>query len=86
MMVRCRNFDQKVQQLLGESFDYDVLKTNPDFADIEMPLFEPYADDHDGEHPSIPDIDDANPDTYNAYIGTEVELSIGDRVMASKVK
>ena len=43
MTVRRRSFDQKVQQLLGESFNYDVLKTDPDFADIEMPTFEPYA-------------------------------------------
>ena len=86
MMARCHNFDQKVQQLMGESFDYDVLKTNPDFADIEMPTFEPYADDHDGEHPSVPDIDHVDLDTYDQYIGAEVELLIGDRVMAGKVK
>ena len=86
MMARRRDFDQKVQQLLGESFDFDVLKTNPDFADIETPSFEPYADDHDGEHPSVPDIDDADPDMYDAYICAEVELLIGDRVMAGKVK
>ena len=80
------NFDQKVQQLLSNSFDLDVLKTDPDFVDLEMPLFEPYADDHDGEHLFVPDIDDASPDTYDTYIGTEVELWIGDRVMAGKVR
>jgi hypothetical protein len=71
MATRRRNFDQKVQQLLGESFDFDVLKTDPDFADIETPSFEPYADDHDGEYPPVPDIDDADPDTYDAYIGAD---------------
>ena len=72
---------------MGESFNFNVLKTDPDFADIETPLFEPYADDHDGEHPSVPHIDNANPgDTYDTYIGAEVELLIGDRVMAGKVK
>ena len=85
MTAQHHDFDQKVQQLLGESFDFDVLKTDPDFADIETPSFEPYADDHDGEHPSVPDIDDADPDTYDVHIGAEVELSIGDRVMAGKV-
>ena len=86
MMVRCHIFDQKVQQLMGESFDYDVLKTNPDFADIEMHTFEPYADDHDGAHLSVPDIDHVHPDTYDQYIGAEVELLIRDMVMAGKVK
>ena len=68
------------------SFDYDVLKTDPDFVDIETPTFEPYANGHDGEHLSVPDIDHVDPDTYDQYIGAEVELLIGDRVMAGKVK
>ena len=71
---------------MGESFDFDVLKTDPDFVDIEMPLFEPYANDHEGDHPPVPDIDDADPDTYDTYIGAEVELLIGDRVMSGKVR
>ena len=71
---------------MGEAFNYDALKTNPDFADIEMPSFEPYANNHDGEHLSVHDIDHVDPDTYDQYISTEVELPIGDRVMASKVK
>jgi hypothetical protein len=86
MATRRRNFDQKVQQLLGDSFDYDVMKSDPDFADLEMPSFESYADDHDGEHSQVPDIDDVDPDTYDAYVGAEVGLSIGDKVMAGKVK
>ena len=68
------------------SFDFDVLKTDPDFTDLETPLFKPYADDHGGEHPSVPNIDDADPDRYDTYIGAEVELLIGDRVIAGKVK
>ena len=58
----------------------------PNFADLETPSFESYADDHDGEHSQVPDIDDVDPDTYDAYVGTEVGLLIGDKVMASKVK
>ena len=71
---------------MGDSFGFDVLKTNPDFMDLEMPSFKPYADDHDREHSYVPNIDDADPDTYDTYIGAEVELSIGDRVMAGKVR
>jgi hypothetical protein len=51
-----------------------------------MPSFEPYANEHEGEHSFVPDIDEADPDTYDTYIGTEVELSIGDSVMTGKVK
>jgi hypothetical protein len=86
MVTRRRNFDQKVQQLLGDSFDLDVLKSDPDFTDLETPSFEPYADEHEGEHSFVPDIDEADPDTYDTYIGAEVELSIGDSVMTGKVK
>ena len=52
-------------------------------------MFEPYANEHEGEHsfvPNIDDIDKADPDTYDTYIGAEVELSIGDLVMTGKVK
>ena len=48
--------------------------------------YEPYADDHDGEYPSVPDIDHVDPNTYDQYIGAEVKLPIGDMVMAGKVK
>ena len=51
-----------------------------------MPSFEPYANDYEGEHPPVPNLDDADPDTYDTYISTEVELSIGDRVMSGKVR
>ena len=62
------------------------MKSDPDFPDLEMPSFEPYADDHDGEHSQVPDINDVDPDTCDVYVGTEVGLSIGDKVMAGKVK
>ena len=64
----------------------DVLKSDPDFADLETPLFELYANEHEGEHSFVPNIDEADPDTYDTYIGAEVELLIGDSVMTSKVK
>ena len=43
-------------------------------------------DDDDGTQDHIPDIDDADPDTYDQYVDAEVELSQGDRVMTAKVK
>ena len=75
-----------MQQLLGDSFNYDVMKSNPHFANLDMPLFEPYADDHNGEHSQVPDIDNVDPKTYDVYVGTKVGLLIGDKVMTGKVK
>jgi hypothetical protein len=34
----------------------------------------------------IPDIDGADPDTHDRYVGAEVELLIGDWIMSGKVK
>jgi ribosomal protein L31E len=85
MTSRCHVFDQKIEKLMGGSFDFEDFKSDPDLADIETPSFEPYADDNEGEHTHVPDIDNADPDTYDYYIGAEVELSIGDKVMAGKV-
>ena len=62
-----RNFNQKVQQLLGDSLDFDVLMSDPDFADLETPSFEPYANEHEGEHSFVPNIDEADPDTCDTY-------------------
>ena len=33
----------------------------------------------------VPDIDDADPDTHDCYVGAEVELLIGDQVMSGIV-
>ena len=50
------------------------------------PSFELYKDDDDGTQDHVPDIDDADPDMYDQYVGAEVELLQGDRVMTGKVK
>jgi hypothetical protein len=53
--------------------------------DLNTPMYKAYEDDGDGTQAHIPDIDDANPDTIDCYIGAEVELSIGDKTMSGKV-
>ena len=62
------------------------MASDPDMVDANTPSFELYEDDDDGTQDHIPDIDDADPDTYDQYVGAEVELSQGDRVMTGKVK
>jgi hypothetical protein len=55
-------------------------------SDIETPTYESYEDDDDGAYTPVLDTDDADPDTHNRYVGAEVNLSIGDKVMSGKVQ
>ena len=56
------------------------LKNYLELVDIEMPLYEPqYEDDQEGLQTFVPDINDADPDTHDCYIGVEVELLFLDR-------
>ena len=69
-----QEYDEKVHKALGDSFNIEDFENNPELADIETPMYDKYEDD-DGDHqPAIPDIDDANPDTHDRYVGSEVEL------------
>jgi len=79
-------FDAKVNEKLGEGFKYQDFKDDPDLSDIDTPTFDMYEDDDDGTNEPILDIDDADPDTLDRYVGAEVELSIGDTVMSGKVR
>ena len=62
------------------------MASDPNMVDANTPLLKLYKDDDDGPQDRIPDIDDADPDTYDQYVGAEVELSQWDRVMTGKVK
>ena len=73
-----QEYDQKIQQLLGDSMLYKDLKNDPELADIETPSFEPYDDDQEGTRTYVPNIDDTDPDTHDHYVRAEVELLIGD--------
>jgi hypothetical protein len=53
---------------------------------MDTPTYDMYEDDDEGAYSQVPDIDDVSPDTYNCYVGTEVELSIRDKVMSGKIK
>lgn len=72
-------------QLLRDPMKYEDLKNDPELADIETPLYEPYTDDQEGAHMFVPDIDNADPDTHDCYVRAEIELLIGDQIMSGIV-
>jgi hypothetical protein len=78
-------FDVKVHEALGNAFRVEDFKGNPDLSDIEMPTHESYDDENNGAYIPVSDIDNTDPDTHNCYIGAEVNLWIGDKVMSGKV-
>ncbi len=53
---------------------------------MDTPTYDMYEDDDEGVYPQVPDIHDVSPDTYDCYVGAEVELLIGDKVMSGNVK
>jgi hypothetical protein len=48
-------------------------------------MYEAYQDDDNSNYTPVSDIDEADPNTFDHYMGTKVELSIGDQVMTGKV-
>jgi hypothetical protein len=81
-----KDFDVKVHEALGDAFRVKDFKDDPDLSDIEMPTYESYEDDDDGAYDPVSDIEDTDPNTHDHYVGTEVNLSIGDKVMSGKVQ
>ncbi len=79
-------FNTKVHAALGDAFQIEDFKDDPDLSDIKKPMYESYKDDNDGAYIPVSDIDDADPNTHDCYIGAEVNLSIGDKVMSGKVR
>ena len=79
-------FDSNVRSFLGAAITLKEMASDPNMVDANTPLFELYEDDNHGTQDHIPDIDDADPDMYDQYVGAEVELLQGDRVMTGKVK
>ncbi|KAI2504635.1 Reverse transcriptase (RNA-dependent DNA polymerase) [Fragilaria crotonensis] len=82
-------FTEKVNTALGDSFKYDDFTNDPELEDLQTPTYERYADDDDGDAPRIPDTEDeveVDVDTYDQYIGAEVLLPIGDKMLSAKVR
>ena len=51
----------------------------------ETPDLESYNDADDGKTPLVQDIDRADADTHNQYVGFQVELPIGYKIQTGKV-
>jgi hypothetical protein len=79
-------FNKKVLIKLGPKLIKSEMASDPDLVDAITPEYELYVDDVDGEALPIPDIDDADPDTYDQYVGAEVQLSHGNNVVTGVVK
>jgi hypothetical protein len=72
---------------LGEGFKYENFPSNPELETFDMPNYNRYDDDVDGESPEIPDEQpDDNVDTYDQYVGAEVSLPIDGKMMNAKVR
>jgi hypothetical protein len=80
-------FTASVEKLLGDSFMYEDFLNDPELEDLETPSLEPYEDDEGNALSTTPDDDgEADPDTYDQYVGAEVVLPIGDTMMNAKVR
>jgi hypothetical protein len=72
--------------VLGRAYNLANFKDNVDMLNMDTPTYNMYKDDDKETYSQVLDIDDVSPDTYDCYVGNEVELSIGDKVMSGKVK
>ena len=86
-----QDFDLQINEILGHNdtptsgllINEKTQSTQQD--DIETPQYEPYEDDHQQQGTSIPDADDATPDSYDPYIGAEVLLPHGQQLVTGRV-
>jgi hypothetical protein len=65
-------FDASVEKLLGNSFKYEDFSNDPELESLGTPMFEPYEDDEGRPVRTQEDDDEADPDTYDQYVGAEV--------------
>jgi hypothetical protein len=77
-------FDVKVNEALADTFRVEDFKDDPDLSDIKTPTYESYKDDDDGAYITVLDIDDADPNTHDCYVGTEVNLLIKEKSCQEK--
>ena len=54
--------------------------------EVVTPEYELYEDDMEGNHQSIPDVDDVTPEELDNYVGAEVNLPFGGMMRADRVK
>jgi Reverse transcriptase (RNA-dependent DNA polymerase) len=82
-----KEFTEQINSVLGDGFKYEDFATDPELENFDTPTFESYSDDDDGDALPAPDADDeGDADTHDQYVGAEVSLPIGDKVMSGKVR
>ena len=84
---RREEFTERVNVLLGDGFKYEDFINDPDLESFDTPaIHERYPADDD-EFPPTKDADDGvDVDTYDQYVGAEVTLPIGDRIVNARVR
>jgi hypothetical protein len=75
-------FTETLNAALGEPLTEADLSSDPDYGTPEL---DSYKDETDGKVPFVPDIDGADADTYDQYVGAYVELPTGDKMQSGKV-
>jgi hypothetical protein len=61
--------------LAKQAYNPDDFKADPDMSYMDTPTYDMYKDNDERANSQVLDIDDVSPDTYDHYVGTEVELS-----------
>ncbi|KAI2497691.1 Reverse transcriptase (RNA-dependent DNA polymerase) [Fragilaria crotonensis] len=80
-------FTESVNKALGDAFKYEDFVNDPELEDLGTPIYEPYSDGEDDDGLRfVPDIDEADDDTYDQYVGAQVSLPIGDKMMTATVR
>jgi hypothetical protein len=78
---------EKVNAIIGDGLKYEDFATDPELENIDTLTVENYSDEDDGEMLPVPDVDDeGDADTHDQYVGAEVNLPIGDKMMSGKVR
>ena len=88
MMTKEREkFTASTEKLFGDSFKYKDFSNNLELESLGTPSFDPYKDGKGGQPLAIRDDDEeADPDTYDQYVGAKVKLPMGDNMMNAKVR
>ena len=77
-------FDTKIQEKLGAEMTSKDLSEKG--LDAEIPVYESYEDDDDGEHRQAPDEEEPTSELADNYIGAEVLLPMGDKMVSGSVR
>ena len=75
-------FDAAIKSKLGDA----VTDKDLEEKGASTPVYEVYQDDDDGEHPQQPEVIEPTPEDADNYVGAEVELPQGGKVVQGRVK